>query len=191
LVTKKQAPGGSDDAVQAATRGAQPRRIAAIELVRSLKRTSRHLERTLTEVRRTSFPPAPGPKADSRVRLRMQCALIVSDSEKVRRVLVERLSAAGFYVEWASDGDGARVRAGRSEPDVVVVEHSSNDALKGEVVGALAARDAPHRTIDVTVDRFPGRPSSERRVTIVQLRHAGEPAAAVVAAVAQAISVWR
>jgi CheY-like chemotaxis protein len=159
-------------------------------LVRSLRRTARHLDRTLSEIRRSS-PPPPPPSADSRIRPRMRCALIVSENERARRVLIERLAAAGFYVEWARTAHDARTRAERSEPDVLLIDHSANEALKGEVTRALACAGARQHAIVVTVDRFPGNPSSERSVTVVELRNPLLDGADVVGCVARAISVPR
>jgi PleD family two-component response regulator len=155
-------------------------------LVRSLKRTSRHLEKVLTELRRSSWPTLP--EADSRVRRRVRCVLIVSESDRARRFFVEPLVAAGFFVEWASNAQEAHARAERCDPDVVVVEHSANDALSREVVTGLAAANAMQRTLIVGVDRSAVGTSSERCVTVVQLRESDQDIGDVIGAIGQAVS---
>jgi hypothetical protein len=121
----------------------------------------------------------------------MRTALIVSESERTRRVLLERLIAAGFYVEWAISPLDARLRMAQINPDLAIIDHTSKGSLSDEAAAGFGARDAMRRTLYVQVGRFPGSDSEERRVTIVQLRDSGRAAADAVDRVAQAISVWR
>lgn len=87
----------------------------------------------LSGLRRSDDPPTAPTR--SGVRPRVRCALIVSANEPSRSLLVERLLAAGFHVEWAADAKEAQERAGGSPPDVVVVEHLGDEPLSAQLLG--------------------------------------------------------
>jgi hypothetical protein len=134
----------------------------------SRPRPSAHLESTVSETRRSSPPPARGARADSGVRTRTECALIVAEEDRARGILADRLIAAGFFVEWASNAEEARRKASRCKPDVVVVEHLPNGPLMDDVVRSVVMTDATrHSLVVVTIDRAPGVSAARRLVTLL------------------------
>jgi DNA-binding response OmpR family regulator len=92
----------------------------------------------------------------------------VSRDAQVGEALAARLVRAGFAVKSAASADEARTRVRRWEPDVVVAEHATQDALADDLVRLLARRcETP--PVVVTI-----RPAPERCITVVQLRPSGD-----------------
>jgi hypothetical protein len=87
----------------------------------------------LSGLRRRDDPPTPATR--SGVRPRVLNALVVSANDASRSLLVARLMAAGFHVEWAADAKETQERAEGSPPDVVVVERLGNEPLSEKLLG--------------------------------------------------------
>jgi hypothetical protein len=117
-------------------------------LIRSLKRSTRNLERALKDVSGAQEPAALGPERASGVRRRLQTVLIVASDDVARTILASRLLVLGFFVESAGDSRAARDKVRRSAPDVVIAEHLADDSLTSIVEG-LSGSERPQRPFAV------------------------------------------
>jgi hypothetical protein len=163
-----------------AARGPSP--MSALEAIRSLERARRDLDKALTEVERTASPPPPRARKESDVRARVRCALVVAEDGPARKIIVDRLSAAGFHVEWATRLTDA---AARRSPDIAVFDHDPADHPAGwDCVLAREPREATQLPMAVLRLRSSPGPLEDRCITFVQWRDVG----AAVCEVARAVT---
>jgi hypothetical protein len=162
-----------------------------MDWVRSLERASRQLDRVLADAKGRDLAP-PASKADSGVRTRVRCALVVSEDQCARRLLVEELIAARFFVEWATTAEEARAKASRAAPDVIVVEYTRADTLEGNLIADLAADSAAERApMVITVYRSGAVPPERVGVTLIQRNNSGQDVADAVRAIVDAYAARR
>jgi hypothetical protein len=145
-----------------------------LQTVRSIERTSRRLEKVLVDSRRTGHPPStPRGRMASGVRKRPRCALVVAENEETRQLLGKVLNGAGFFVEFAGDAREARTKAQRCAPEVVAVEHVSNEPFRGRALAELAAGDVSQGPLVVVTIDLPSHVRTPARcVTVAQRRYA-------------------
>jgi hypothetical protein len=155
--------------------------MSALEAIRSLERARRDLDKALTEVERAASSPAPRAKKESGVRARVRCALVVAEDGPARKIIVDRLSAAGFHVEWAAKT--TEVAARRSH-DIAVFDHDPADhPTSWDCVLTPAPREATDRPLAILRLRSSPGPLADRCITIVQWRDVGTAVCAVARAV--------
>jgi hypothetical protein len=154
--------------------------MSALEAIRSLERARRDLDRALTEVERAALPAPPRPKKGSGVRARIRFALVIAEDDQARKLIVDRLGAAGFHVEWAASVAEA---APRHSPDITVLDHDPADPTSWECVLTAAPCEAGHRPLAVLTVRSSPGPLEDRCITFVQWRDLGSPVCDVARAV--------
>jgi CheY-like chemotaxis protein len=155
---------------------------STLAIIRSLERASHDLENTLTVLRRDSEPPPPAPKHASGVRGRVHSVLVVAEDDTTRRLLVDRLRAAGFFVDWACDAESGRQKASQSAPDVVVVDRGTDQSVGREFAKMMEA-DEGQPSIAVLAIGGSEAPGEERTVAVFQWREAGREIRDVVQAI--------
>jgi hypothetical protein len=129
---------------------------------------------------------------ESGVRQRLLSAIVVGGAEHARRLLVERLIAAGFVVEWVTTAEEARTRVRRCDPDVVViVEQHAGDGLTSAVAAVGAGEAIQHPRVVVTIDGSMGGSPAGRRITVIQWRDTGREFSDVVRSIMDAASARR
>jgi hypothetical protein len=147
-----------------------------LELIRSLRRTTRDLEEALSGVGSSRNPFPSKTEAPSGFRRRVHSVLIVAEDNFSRALLVERLLNAGLLVEWASDPDAGREKAHRSAFDVVIVDQAVADSPAGDIAPVIGP-GGPRRPPPVVLALEPslvGR-GAGRSFTVAQWRDsAGE-----------------
>jgi hypothetical protein len=156
--------------------------MSALEAIRSLERARRDLDRALTEVERAASSPPPRARKESGVCARVRSALVVAEDGPTRKIIVDRLSAAGFHVEWATKVTEA---VARLSPDVAVFDHDPADhSSSWESIVTPTPREAGDRPLAVLRLRSSPGPLEDRCITIVQWRDVG----AAVCDVARAVT---
>jgi hypothetical protein len=116
------------------------------------------------------------------VRARVRCALVVAEDGPARKIIVDRLSGAGFHVEWATKVTEA---VARLAPDIAVFDHDPADHPSSwECIVTPSPRDARDRPLAVLRLRSSPGPLEDRCITIVQWRDVG----AAVCDVARAVT---
>jgi hypothetical protein len=156
------------------------------ELIRSLRRTTRDLEKALSSAEDSQrFGPTKS-EAPSGIRTRVHSVLIVAEDNFSRALLTERLRNAGILVECASDPEVGLEQAHRSVPDVVIVDQAVNASSYRNVAFA-AGRGRPARSpAVVTVEGSLVGRSAGRTFTVAQWRESAREIFEVVLAITRA-----
>jgi hypothetical protein len=159
----------------------RPQGIAesTLNIIRSLERASHDLEKTLTVLRRDSEAPPAIPKHSSGVRGRVHGVLVVAEDDQTRRFLVDRLRAAGFFVDWACDFDSGKQQALQRAPDVVVVDPC---AAGREFARMMETDEGQKPGAVVTVDSSEAA-GGERSIAVFPWRDSGREISDVVHAI--------
>jgi CheY-like chemotaxis protein len=155
---------------------------STLNIIRSLERASHDLDRTLTVLRRDSEPPPPSPKHSSGVRGRVHGVLVVADDDQTRRLLVDRLRAAAFFVDWACDVESGKQKALQRAPDVVVVDRSADESVGREFARMMEADEGQTPGAVLTLDGA-GGDGVERSVAVFSWRDTGHEIGDVVTAI--------
>jgi CheY-like chemotaxis protein len=156
---------------------------STLAIIRSLERASHDLENTLTVLRRDSEPPPREPKHASGIRGRVHSVLIVAEDDATRRLLVDRLRAAGFFVDWACDAESGRQKASQSAPDVVVVDRGTDASVGREFAKRMEADESPPPIAILAIDGSDEASGGERTVAVFQWRETGREIRDVVQAI--------
>jgi CheY-like chemotaxis protein len=155
---------------------------STLAIIRSLERASHDLENTLTVLRRDSEPPPPDPKHASGIRGRVHSVLIVAEDDPTRRLLVDRLRAAGFFVDWACDAESGRQKASQTAPDVVVVDRGTDLSVGREFAKMMEADEGQPPIAVLAIDASEAS-GGERTVAVFQWRETGREIRDVVQAI--------
>jgi hypothetical protein len=155
---------------------------STLNIIRSLERASHDLEKTLTVLRRDSEPPVPSKHA-SGVRGRAQGVLVVAVDDPTRRFVVDRLRAAGFFVDWACDAESGRQKAAQCAPDVVVVDRGAEECAEHEFARMMETDPQQGDIAVLTVDS--GMGGGGRSVAVFPWRDSEREIRDVVRAIAR------
>jgi hypothetical protein len=143
-----------------------------LDIIRSLERASQDIENTLTVLRRGSEPPPAQSNHASGVRERVFSVLIVAEDDPLRRLLVDRLRAARFFVDWACDAESGKQKASQGSPDVVVVDHGTDPSVGGELA-KMTETDEEHPPIAILAIDGCGANAGGRTVAVFKWRDTG------------------
>jgi hypothetical protein len=117
------------------------------------------------------------------VRGRVYGVLVVAEDDQTRRLLVDRLRAAGFFVDWASDFESGQQKALQGAPDVVVVDRSADEAVGREFARMMETGEGQPPGAVLTLDDG-GAGGVGRSVAVFPWRDSGREIGDVVQAIA-------
>jgi hypothetical protein len=143
---------------------------STLELIRSLRRSTRDLEKALSVAGGNQDGALSKTEAPSGIRRHVRSVLIVAEDSFSRALLVERLRAGSLFVECASDGECGLEKASLDVPDVVIVDHSAKGWFRGDVTAAVAPGRAPRPMAVFTIEGSLVGRSTGRSFTVVQWR---------------------
>ncbi len=187
MPTPKRRTGGSDEDPQPPSTALGSPREPTLDLIRSLRRSTRNLEKALKDASGSRESAVLAPEKASGVRRRLQTVLVVANDDDARTILVSRLLALGFFVESVADLRTARDKARRSAPDVLIAEHPADGSLTS-YVDRLSGSERPDRPFAVLrLEGSLGGPTPGRAVTVVQWRESARQMCELVAEVMRTI----
>jgi CheY-like chemotaxis protein len=156
---------------------------STLKIIRSLERASHDLENTLTVLRRDSEPQPTESKHASGIRGGVHSVLIVAEDDPTRRLLVDRLRAAGFFVDWACDAESGRQKVSQTAPDVVVVDRGMDPSVGRELAKMMEAEEGQPPMAVLAIDG--SEAGGERTFAVFQWREKGREIGDVVRAIAK------